>query len=216
MYSTYNKDILMKELPSFMIDSTLTDGRAETIIDFMLSWCIRCASIEYKVEEYKIFHNYCRNILANLLGIKKINDDIQFQNIQVWKGCQYIDLWVELEVKENEQITKHAILIEDKYYGPLRQCKDDDGEYRNQLFVYKKRFDAHYDNGENKKIPWERHYALVTCIKKEDKKFAIYDIPKSWKYDKYYIKDLLGNKNNEYQLSENEIFNEFWFRWLSN
>ena len=216
MYSTYNKDIVMKELPSFMIDSTLTDGRAETIIDFMLSWCIRCASIEYKVEEYKIFHNYCRNILANLLGIENINDDIQFQNIQVWKGCQYIDLWVELEVKENEQITKHAILIEDKYYGPLRQCKDDDGEYRNQLFVYKKRFDAHYDNGENKKISWKKHYALVTCIKKEDKKFAIYDIPKSWKYNKYYIKDLLGNKNNEYQLSENEIFNEFWFRWLSN
>ena len=205
----------MKELPSFMIDSTLTDGRAETIIDFMLSWCIRCASIEYKVEEYKIFHNYCRNILANLLGIKKINDDIQFQNIQVWKGCQYIDLWVELEVKENEQINKHAILIEDKYYGPLRQCKDDDGEYKNQLLVYKKRFDAHYDNGENKKMSWKKHYALVTCIKKEDKKFAIYDIPKSWKYDKYYIKDLLGNKNNEYQLSENEIFNEFWFRWLS-
>ena len=216
MYSTYNKDIAMKELPSFMIDSTLTDGRAETIIDFMLSWCIRCASIEYKVEEYKIFHNYCRNILANLLGIKKINDDIQFQNIQVWKGCQYIDLWVELEVKENEQITKHAILIEDKYYGPLRQCKDNDGEYKNQLLVYKKRFDAHYDNGENKKISWKKHYALVTCIKKEDKKFAIYDIPKSWKYHKYYIKDLLGNKNNEYQLSENEIFNEFWFRWLSN
>ena len=205
----------MKELPSFMIDSTLTDGRAETIIDFMLSWCIRCASIEYKVEEYKIFHNYCRNILANLLGIKKINDDIQFQNIQVWKGCQYIDLWVELEVKENEQINKHAILIEDKYYGPLRQCKDDDGEYKNQLLVYKKRFDAHYDNGENKKMSWKKHYALVTCIKKEDKKFAIYDIPKSWKYDKYYIKDLLGSKKNEYQLSENEIFNEFWFRWLS-
>lgn len=216
MYSTYNKDIVMKELPSFMIDSTLTDGRAETIIDFMLSWCIRCASIEYKVEEYKIFHNYCRNILANLLGIENINDDIQFQNIQVWKGCQYIDLWVELEVKENEQITKHAILIEDKYYGPLRQCKDNDGEYKNQLLVYKKRFDAHYDNGENKKISWKKHYALVTCIKKEDKKFAIYDIPKSWKYNKYYIKDLLGNKNNEYQLSENEIFNEFWFRWLSN
>ena len=216
MYSTYNKDIVMKELPSFMIDSTLTDGRAETIIDFMLSWCIRCASIEYKVEEYKIFHNYCRNILANLLGIENINDDIQFQNIQVWKGCQYIDLWVELEVKENEQITKHAILIEDKYYGPLRQCKDNDGEYKNQLLVYKKRFDAHYDNGENKKISWKKHYALVTCIKKEDKKFAIYDIPKSWKYNKYYIKDLLGNKNNEYQLSETEIFNEFWFRWLSN
>ena len=213
----------MKELPSFMIDSTLTDGRAETIIDFMLSWCIRCASIEYKVEEYKIFHNYCRNILAKLLGYKDINDDIQFQNIQVWKGCQYIDLWVELEVKENEQINKHAILIEDKYYGPLRQCKDDDGEYRNQLLVYRKRFDAHYESvrkeQEKKGLKpevWLPHYALVTCIKKEDKKFAIYDIPKSWKYHKYYIKDLLGNKNNEYQLSENEIFNEFWFRWLNN
>ena len=204
----------MKELPSFMIDSTLTDGRAETIIDFMLSWCIRCASIEYKVEEYKIFHNYCRNILAKLLGYKEINDDIQFQNIQVWKGCQYIDLWVELEVKENEQINKHAILIEDKYYGPLRQCKDDDGEYRNQLLVYKKRFDAHYDNGENKKISWKRHYALVTCIKNETPKFAIYDAADDLGFNKFYIKELLGEINNNPAETESDIFNEFWFRWL--
>ena len=212
----------MKELPSFMIDSTLTDGRAETIIDFMLSWCIRCASIEYKVEEYKIFHNYCRNILAKLLGIEKINDDIQFQNIQVWKGCQYIDLWVELEVKEKEQITKHAILIEDKYYGPLRQCKDDDGEYRNQLFVYKKRFDAHYESvrkeQEKKGLKpevWLPHYALVTCIKKEAPIFAIYGAADGLGFNKFYIKELLGEINNNPAETESDIFNEFWFRWLS-
>jgi hypothetical protein len=214
----------MKELPSFMIDSTLTDGRAETIIDFMLSWCIRCASIEYKVEEYKIFHNYCRNILSNLLEIEKINDDIQFQNIQVWKGCQYIDLWVELEVKENEQITKHAILIEDKYYGRLRQCKDDDGEYRNQLLVYRKRFDAHYklvyDEQENKGLKpevWEPHYALITCIKRDDDKFSIYKSAKDFGFKTYYLKELLDEANNNNPiLTESDIFNEFWFRWLSN
>ena len=212
----------MKELPSFMIDSTLTDGRAETIIDFMLSWCIRCASIEYKVEEYKIFHNYCRNILAKLLGYKEINDDIQFQNIQVWKGCQNIDLWVELEVKENEQINKHAILIEDKYYGPLRKCKDDDGEYRNQLFVYKKRFDAHYESvrkeQEKKGLKpevWLPHYALVTCIKNETQKFAIYDTADDLGFNKFYIKELLGEINNNPAETESDIFNEFWFRWLS-
>lgn len=33
---------------------------------------------------------------------------------------------------------KHAILIENKYYTPLHLTKDDDGQYKNQLEVYRK------------------------------------------------------------------------------
>lgn len=202
------------ELPSFMVDSTLTDGRAETIIDFMLSWCIRCADVKYKVEEYKILHHYCRNILSTLLAYKTVSNDVQFQNIQVWKGDQHIDLWVELEMKEKDQIAKHAILIEDKYYGGLRQCKDDDGTYKNQLEVYKKRFDAHYAKDKNEQ--WTLHYALITCIKKNDSKFEIYNAADDLKFKKFYIKELLDEANNNNPiLTESDIFNEFWFKWLS-
>ena len=62
---------------------------------------------------------------------------------------------------------------------------------------------------------WLPHYALVTCIKKEPQKFAIYDAAGDLGFNKFYIKELLGEINNNPAETESDIFNEFWFRWLS-
>ena len=195
------------ELPKLMVDSSENDGKAEVVMDYIISWCLRRADVICRYEK-PILYNYCRIILATLLEIE-LNDAIEFQEVKVWKQDNNIDLWVELQVFRDGGFEKHAILIEDKYYTGLHLSRDTDGEYRNQLEVYKKKFDGFY---AQQAAECHKHYALITCIDRTDPNFAMYDIAASFGFKTYTIYDFLSNEC-ECEESESDIFNEFWFRW---
>ena len=194
------------ELPKLMVDSSEYDGKAEIVMDYVLSWCLRRADVICSNEK-PILYNYCRTMLATLLEVE-LNDSITFEDVKVWKQEYNIDVWVELQVNRGGVLERHAILIEDKYYTGLHPSRDSDGKYRNQLEVYKKKFDNHYAQQADK---WYKHYALITCISRTDPNFAMYDIASSFGFKTYSFYDLLG-KARDYEECESDIFNEFWLR----
>lgn len=196
-----------KKLPKLMVDSSEKDGKAEIVMDYVLSWCLRRADEICQRDNKPILYEYCRYMLGKLCEID-VNDSVNFKNVEVWKEDQNIDLWVELEVEINDTSQKHAILIENKYYTGLHLTRDSDGEYRNQLEVYKKRFDEHYSKKEEE---WKLHYNLVTCVERESPAFTMYDIAKDFGYQVHSFYDMLISPEPE--PTESDIFNEFWIRW---
>ena len=187
-----------------MVDETESDGHVEPIIDYVISWCLRRADVRCK-DEKPILYSHCRFMLGKLLGKKNI-DNVIFSNVKVWKQDQYIDLWVEVDVEQMGKITKHTLLIENKYYTGLHDATDDDGEKRNQLEVYKKKFDAHYNSQSE---TWQKHYALITCIERNNSKFEQYRIAEKFDFNLFSFYDLLENDKQ----TESDLFNEFWYRW---
>ena len=193
-------------MPQFMRDNSQNDGHAETVMDYVISWCLRRADVICK-DEKPILYSHCRFMLGKLLGIKN-TDDVIFSNVKVRKQDQHIDLWVELTKACQGEITKHALLIENKYYTGLHDTTDIDGKRRNQLEVYKKRFEAHYADKPNE--DWDLHYALITCLEREsDSKFEQYRIAEKFGFNLFSFYDLLKNDIQ----TESDLFNEFWYRW---
>ena len=188
-----------------MRDSSQNDGNAEPVMDFVISWCLRRADVICK-DEKPILYSHCRFMLGKLLDIENI-DDVIFSNVKVWKQDQNIDLWVELGMEREGKITKHALLIENKYYTNLHNATDTDGVRRNQLEVYKKKFEAHYADKPNE--DWKLHYALITCIERNDNKFEQYRIAKKFDFNLFSFYELLENDIQ----TESDLFNEFWYRW---
>lgn len=147
-------------------------------------------------------------MLLKLLGKEQSTNknSLSFEEVKIWKQWEHIDICAEITLKEKDENVNHVILIENKYYTHTHSTKDTDGEYRNQLEVYKKVFDNFY---EEKKIPKEnRHYIVITCLEKED----FEDVDK-YGYCLFNLYDLIDEKSN-YELTESDIFNEFWIeKW---
>ena len=189
-----------------MRDNSQNDGHAETVMDYVISWCLRRADV-ICMDEKPILYSHCRFMLGKLLGKKNI-DDVIFSNVKVRKQDQHIDLWVEVDVEQRGKMSKYALLIENKYYTGLHDATDDDGERRNQLEVYKKKFDAHYADKSNE--VWELHYALITCLERSDiGKFEQYRIAEDFGFNLFSFYELLENDTQ----TESDLFNEFWYRW---
>lgn len=196
---------MMKE-SVFMCDSTEGNGKAEIVMDYVMSYSLRHAENKYLIEKPMLWR-YCRYMLSTLLGVP-INDKTNVKSVQVWREWQYMDLCVEAIIDGH----KYALLIENKYYSALRE---------NQLVDYKQKFDAFYDiRGDVSKD--NRRYKLVSCHETEDMK-AIYEKEvnktksgeeKGFEMLSFY--DLLPkaflHDNDLYEDTESEIFNEFWLR----
>ena len=201
----------MKQLmPQFMRDSSSNDGHAETVMDYVISWCLRRADVICK-DEKPILYSHCRFMLGKLLGIKN-TDDVIFSNVKVRKQDQHIDLWVELTKACQGEITKHALLIENKYYTGLHDTTDVDGVKRNQLVVYKNTFDAHYADKPNE--DWKLHYALITCLERDSAPFKrhfgyLTEVDTKPEFNVFSFYELLENDTQ----TESDLFNEFWYRW---
>lgn len=192
------------ELPKLMTDDSEKDGHAEPVMDYVFSWCFRMAQDVYSKQK-PILWSQCKDILCRLLGE---SSDVEILDVKVWKQEEYIDLWVEVELRKNGKIEHHAILIENKYYSKLKQAKDTDGEFRNQLIVYKKKFDSYYFG---QPIAWHKHYLLITCIERdEDNKFIEYSPAEEFGYRIITFYEMLGDCTKE---TESDIYNEFWLRW---
>ena len=193
--------------PQLMKDSSEVDGHAEAVMDYVLSWCLRWSESKYK-DIKPILHRYCRYMLLKILE-RNACDDIIVENVYVWKQEQRIDLWVEAELVVNGQNEKHAVLIENKYYSPIHNSKDIDGVSRNQLEVYKKKFEAHYADMGNYHI----HFAVITCMERFEEIFTdTYDehLIESLGFKLFSFDDMLDDTIGID--TESDIFNEFWLR----
>ena len=199
------------DMPQLMVDQTEKNGKAECMMDYVISWCLRRADVVCSKEK-PILYSHCRYMLAMLLDQSDYSN-LLFRDVKVWKQKQEIDLWVELKVEEDGLLTKHALLIENKYFTGLHDATDVDGVKRNQLVAYKNKFDAHYDIQKDKKgEDWTKHYALITCLERESfiKHFgnlAEVDTKPAFKLFSFY--ELLENDTQ----TESDLFNEFWYRW---
>ena len=164
--------------PQLMKDSSEVDGHAEAVMDYVLSWCLRWSETKYE-DIRPILNRYCRYMLLKLVERLVVN------------GIEEL----------------HAILIENKYYSPLHLSKDEDGEYRNQLEVYKKKFVTHYAG----MCAWHLHFAVITCMERTDDNFvATYDEKEIGHLGfKLYSFDDMLNETMSID-SESDIFNEFW------
>lgn len=190
-----------------MKDSSEVDGHAETVLDYVLSWCLRWSETKYK-DIKPILHRYCRYMLFRLIE-SDTHDNIVVEDVKVWKQSKKIDLWVEAKLLVNGKEEWHSVLIEDKYYSPIHPSLDTDGLYRSQLDVYKKKFKAHYVD----KAYFHFHFAVITCMVRYDANFTTtYDEKEMERlgFKLYSFDDMLDDSINID--SESDIFNEFWLR----
>lgn len=177
-------------LPSFFIDNSDSD-KYEEVIDFYISWTLRCAIDEYKFTSPKV-HQLSKQILSKL-----VSDGFDyFENktiteVKVWKQWQYIDLSVEVYVNE---ILVEVLIIETKMYSKIRE---------NQLNSYKKTAKKYY---EDKFDITKIRFVLI----RPDEELTDIDKNKLEDYQ-YKILDLLIPNNAE--KTGNALFDEFWFNW---
>lgn len=191
----------IKELPRLMTDSSNKDGNAEAVMDYVISWCLRYAESKY-IQEKPILSKYCRYMLGKLTDIE-IKDTTNVKSVEVKKQWQRIDLCVEVIIDDNNIDSKHAILIENKYFTKLHD---------NQHIEYKKLFDKEYEG-------WEKTYRIITCFDEPTRVDELYgDDIKGTPYLAYSFYEMLSPElwDAEKGLcieTESDIFNEFWLRW---
>ena len=188
-----------------MSDSTESDGQAEIVMDYVISWCLRFAQKDN--GDKPILHKKCIQILKLLLGIDK-TDVVEFTLVNTWKQHKKIDIWAEVNAIVNGQAKSYSLLIEDKYYSGLRTIKDGKGFFRNQLDVYKEKFDRYYDEEKND-FGANRRYVLITCISRSDPKIKIYSEHSKYGFELFTYDELVED-NEE---TESDIYNEFFIRW---
>lgn len=192
--------------PKLMVDSSDKDGKAEIMMDYVLSWALRWADASLSSEK-PLLHQKCKFILCKFLQVPCSEiDQVSFTDINVWKEHENIDLWVELKATNDGTTKNCALLIENKYYTGLHNAIDEDGESRNQLEVYKKKFERYYANQSDK---WELSYAVYTCLEPTHPKYSMFDIAKKYGFKVLSFYDVLP----DYELTESDIYNEFWINW---
>lgn len=189
--------------PFLMWDDSKKDGHAETIMDYVISWCLRCTMYPFIKDNKPILYQYCKYMLCKLIDRLQDMNNIEIDNVRVRKQEHRIDLWVEIELRIDKRQEKHAILIEDKYYTLLRE---------NQLENYKPIFADYYQNKQEK---YQLHYALITCLYDDHSYYNV--LAQSAEKNGFNIYHLyeLADSSLGYKESESDIYNELFLKnWL--
>lgn len=195
-----------------MCDNTEGDGKAEIVMDYVMSWSLRHAVTDKTSEKTPRLHHYCRFMLHKLLKLDAPLEQIVFKSVKVWKEWQYMDLCVEIKLQNKGEDEYYALLVENKYYSPLHYKKDSNGNWRNQVDVYKEIFEKYYSS-PSRKIKRRCKYALVTCVDSEEERSKMYAEAEGFGFHVFGFYDILDDeKTGKYKDSESEIFNEFWLR----
>lgn len=170
-----------------MLDSTTGDGKAEIVMDYIISYTLR-SSANCDMPELK---KAARSILFKLLDVKENGQEIV--SVKVWKQWRQIDLTVEVILRENDVEKKYAILIEDKYYT---------APHDNQLARYKEIFDSYYSD------EFQKQYVLITAIYRKDKNFErCYSNVARDGFTVFSLNELLPVTQGQ---TESDVFNQFW------
>ena len=132
------KDRMDKTKSFFMHDEKNT-GKKESLVDFFLSWTLRC--ITHKERDYQNpkLEAYCKRITSLLLfgDVEKLNQ-YEVQQVKTWLQWKRVDLCAEFYLlnKETQKEEKYALLLENKVYTSIHD---------NQLENYKQLFQQDYE-----------------------------------------------------------------------
>lgn len=187
--------------PFLMCDDSKKDGHAETMMDYILSWSLRCTKYSFIKYNKPLLYHYCKYILCTFIDKLQDMNNITIDDVRVCKQKQYIDLWVEVDLHINDREEHHAILIEDKYYT---------GVHDEQLARYKQIFNEHYKDSQR-----NCHYVLITCLYSNNMHYApLAQAAKDNRFNIYQLYDIVDNSLG-YRESESDIFNELFLReWV--
>ena len=191
--------------PFLMCDDSEKDGHAETMMDYILSWSLRCTKYSFIKDNKPLLYHYCKYILCTFIDKLQDMNNITIDDVRVCKQKQYIDLWVEVDLHINDREEHHAILIEDKYYT---------GVHDDQLKRYRQIFEELYKDKE--KYPRRNlHYVLITCLYSDNINYApLAQAAKENGFEIYQLYDIVDNSLG-YKETESDIFNELFLReWV--
>ena len=188
--------------PFLMCDDSEKDGHAETMMDYVLSWSLRCTKYPFVKDNKPLLYHYCKYMLCTLIDRLQDMKIITIDDVRVWKQERYVDLWVEVDLHIDNREEHHAILIEDKYYT---------GVHDDQLKRYRQIFDVLYKDKE--KYPRRNlHYVLITCLYSDNIHYApLAQAAKENGFKIYQLYDIVDNSLG-YRESESDIFNELFLR----
>lgn len=190
------------EESEFMTDSTdrTKSKGSEAVMDYVMSWCLRNVTNNEKKIKYPKLYYQCKYMLCKLLGKENNLNNITFQAVKVWKEWENIDLFVEVELQENERFEKHIIIIENKVYSTMKP---------NQRDEYPKKVDAWKNQDEDWKNA-KTHYRVITCCAPGDggyKNLVEFCRNTDWKV---FSSEEVVDWNVE-SYTELDLFNDFWF-----
>ena len=66
-----------------MCDNTEGDGKAEIVMEYVMSYSLRMAANDY-LKKYPKLCQYCRYMLGKLIDVK-ITDKANVKSVKVWK-----------------------------------------------------------------------------------------------------------------------------------
>ena len=191
--------------PFLMCDDSEKDGHAETMMDYVLSWSLRCTKYPFVKDNKPLLYHYCKYMLCKLIDRLQDMKIITIDDVRVWKQERYVDLWVEVKLHIDKREENHAILIEDKYYT---------GVHDDQLTRYRQIFEDYYQ--DKKDYPKDnRHYVLITCLYSDNIYYApLAQAAKENGFEIYQLYDIVDNSLG-YKETESDIFNELFLReWV--
>ena len=175
----------------FMSDHSNSDNK-EVVIDYFLSWTLRCAS--QKNMKHPLVIKYARDILSILLGIN-MQDGYEVLDVRTWKQSNRIDLWVEIDTDKG----KHALLVETKAYSSLHD---------NQLERYREIFENYYH-----KKDVQLHYVVV--VLNDNIPQSVIDECGRVGYKPFSLETIFSNlsdiNNGTLVMTGSDLFDEFWF-----
>ena len=191
--------------PFLMCDDSEKDGHAETMMDYVLSWSLRCTKYPFVKDNKPLLYHYCKYMLCKLIDRLQDMKIITIDDVRVWKQERYVDLWVEIDLHIDSREEHHAILIEDKYYT---------GVHDDQLTRYRQIFEDYYQDKKDYQKN-NRHYVLITCqYDNNDHYKQLAKAAKENDFDIYNIFDIV-DKSLGYKKTESDIFNELFLRdWV--
>lgn len=178
-----------------MCDASESDGRKETVMDFVMSWTLRRAASTFK-DEKPLLYNACRRILFGLLDMDR-NCTAEVEKVVVRKGWKNTDLMAEIVLHyTNGKKEYHALLMENKVWTSTHD---------NQLERYKQDFTEKYIDSE---YAAHMHQIVVTCF--DEPPAAMVTDCQANGFRCIPIEDLQPVAPEED--TESDIFNEFWLR----
>ena len=182
----------------FMQDSWHSNHGYEAMLDFQMSWLMRLAA-EKDIEKPQLY-KISKDVLLRLIEIgNEDKQNVTIENVKVWRQWKSIDVIAEVDIKVNDLIEHHLVVIEDKAYTMVHD---------NQLTRYKQTVEETY--GGTRKP----HYWVITFFDENQKyKYEALKVDcdnAKWKLLSFY--DVIGWKDGEFPDTESDLFNEFWLR----
>lgn len=189
----------------FMADCSQNDIGKEAIMNFQISWILRCAADSDIKQRFPILYKKSRDITIKLLGIEQSDSiNVEIMEVKVWKEWNKIDILANVRLSIKGKLEPyHVLLVEKKVYTKLKKEQRD--EYPQKViseYNHKEGFDG-----------YRLHQVIISCLELNNHNYS--NLKKmcegtEWRVLNY--SDLVDWDNEE--LTESDLFNEFWYaRW---